>query len=80
MEENMVKSKVVNTGEYVEPKNKKQFVVKVSQDKDKIFEEKTYKNGVVKRSLIGLVKNGFVRWSKSVNKDILSQFKVKIKK
>lgn len=69
--------KARNTEEYSKVKEKKQEVVTVSMEKAKIIQTKIFANGVQKRKVVGIVKNGYIINNKGIDPDILKKYKVK---
>ena len=56
-----------NANIYKNPTKEEQIVIPVSAEKSKIVRESYYKNGITKRKLVGIVKNGKVILDKGID-------------
>lgn len=73
-----VTEKVVNNNDYTADKVKEQkqtvkMIVTPNGEKEKIYKEVTYKNGVKKRTLVGIRKAGKLLFDRGVDKKELEK-------
>lgn len=68
---------VANAEQYKKPEKELQDEVTVSTEKKKIIRTRKYKNGVVKRDIVGIIKNNRVIWEKGADDKIIQAYKRK---